>query len=264
MNILKSTFKYSLLSILILVLSGTVFMFLRHQTSSSRDTQQEVPHQKHLKYRFQIKGCNFSRFKDAEKVLSIKADTFTIKKKKLGFFRLGLIHTAEFDNATIDLYLKRKVSVDDTVDDTIRIREELPSLEDTLPSFPAKRISSIILKPVCLNLQDEHSLLTQITSNSAIIKLTKKNIRFTGDVHVVSGDKSLITERLNFLTENFVIKVDRHFILETPRDIIEGNHITLDLSLDVVKDKKIRKPDNSMTWSLETRRHPLDLLKLLT
>ena len=248
MNIKISTLKYSLISILILALSGTIFISLRHRTSTSRDTQQEVARQKHLKYRFQIKGFNLNRFEDAEKVLSIKADTFTIKNKKLGFFRLGLIHIAEFENAIIDLYLKRKVPVDDTVDTTMLIKEELPSLEDLLPSFSTKRISSIILKSVCLNLWDEHSLLTQITSNSAIIK-SKKNILFTGDVHVVSGDKSLITERLNILTENFVLKMDRHFILETPGEKIEGNQITLDLSLDVVKDKKIRKPDNSTASS---------------
>ena len=203
-----------------------------------------MPHQKHLKYRFQIKGFNFAKFEDAEKVLSIKADTFTIKKKKLGFFRLGLIHTAVFENAVIDLSLKRKVPVDDTIE-TIQTREELPSLKDILPSFSTMRISSIILKPVCLTLRDEHSLLTQITSNSAIIKLTKKNIRFTGNVHVVSGDKSLTTERLNFLIEDFVMKARQHFILETPGEKIEGKQITLDLSLDVVKVKKIIKPDNS-------------------
>ena len=145
MNIKKSTLKYSLISILILVLSGTIFIYMRHQTSTSHNTQQEVSYQEHLKHRFQIKGFKLARFDDAGKVLSIKAGTFTIKKKKLGFFRLGLIHTAEFENAIIDLYLKRKVPVDDTVDSTNLIKEELPSLEDTLPSFSTKRISSIIL-----------------------------------------------------------------------------------------------------------------------
>jgi hypothetical protein len=265
MNIEISTLKYSLLFILILVLFGTIFMFLRDRSFTSRDTQQDVPHQKHLKYRLQIKGFNLSRFEGSKKVITIKADEITIKKKKLGFFRLGLIHTAVFENAIIDLYLKRKIPVDYTipVDDTILIREELSSLKDTFASLGTKRISSIILKPVCINLRDENSLLTQITSNRAIIK-SKKNILFTGDVHVVSGDKSLITEHLTFLTEKFKLKADRHFILETPGRKIEGNHITVDTSLDVIKDKTIIKPDNSTTWFFETRRGPVDLLELFT
>jgi lipopolysaccharide assembly outer membrane protein LptD (OstA) len=125
------------------------------------------------------------------------------------------------------------------------IREALPSLKDALPSFSTKRIFSIIIEPVCLNLQDENSLLTQITSNSAIIRLTKQNILFKGGVQVVSGDKSLITERLNLFTENSVMKADRHFILKTSEKKIEGNHITVDMFLNVVKDEIIRKPEDS-------------------
>ena len=68
---------------------------------------------------------------------------------------------------------------------------------------------------------------------------------FKGGVQVVSGDKSLITERLNFFPENSVMKTDRHFILNTSEKKIEGNHITVDMFLNIVKDKIIRKPDGS-------------------
>jgi hypothetical protein len=182
-----------------------------------------VSRQKHLKYSLQIKGFKFDSFDDGEKVLSIKADKFTVEKKKLGFFRFGLINVAIFKNAVIDVYLKRKA----------------------LPSFSAKQISSIIIEPVCFNLQNKNSLLTQITSNSAIIKLTKQNILFKGGVQVVSGEMSLITERLNLFLENSVMKTDRHFILKTPEKKIEGDHITVDMFLNVVQDKIIKKPDGS-------------------
>lgn len=234
-------YKYFLYVVLIVTVAGTIFLFSRNRTLATRDTQQEVSFQKNLKYRLQIKGFKFDSFDDGENVLSIKADTFTIEKKKLGFFRFGLINVAIFKNATIDVYLKRKVSGNDA-DLT---REDLPSLKDALPSFSTRRISSIIIEPACLNLQDEHSLLTKITSNSAIIRLTKQNIIFKGGVQVVSGDKSMITERLNFFTENSIMKADRHFVLITPEKKMEGNHITVDMFLNLVKDKIITKPDNS-------------------
>lgn len=240
MPILKF-YKYFLYFLLIVVVAGTIFVFKRNRTLAIRDTQQEVSRQKYFKYRLQIKGFKFDSFDDGEKVLSIKADKLTVEKKKLGFFRLGLINVAIFKNAVIDVYLKRKLSGNDPD----FIREALPSLKDAFPSFSTKRISSIIIEPVCLNLQDENSLLTQITSNSAIIRLTKQNILFKGGVQVASGDKSLITERLNFFTENSVMKADRHFILKTPEKKIEGNRITVDMFLNVVKDEIIRKPDNS-------------------
>jgi hypothetical protein len=234
-------YKYFLYFLLIVVVAGTIFLFNRNRTLNNLDTQQEVFRQNKFKYRLQIKGFKFDSFDDGENVLSIKADTFTVEKKKLGFFRFGLINVAIFKNATIDVYLKRKVSGNDAD----LIREALPSLKDALPSFSTKRIFSIIIEPVCLNLQDENSLLTQITSNSAIIRLTKQNILFKGGVQVVSGDKSLITERLNLFTENSVMKADRHFILKTSEKKIEGNHITVDMFLNVVKDEIIRKPEDS-------------------
>ena len=234
-------YKYFLYFVLIVTVAGTIFLFNRNRTLPTRDTQQEASHQKYLKYRLQIKGFKFDSFDDGEKVLSIKADKLTVEKKKLGFFRLGLINVAIFKNAVIDVYLKRKLSGNDPD----FIREALPSLKDAFPSFSTKRISSIIIEPVCLNLQDENSLLTQITSNSAIIKLTKQNILFKGGVQVVSGEMSLITERLNLFPENSVMKTDRHFILKTPEKKIEGNNITVDMFLNVAQDKIIKKPDGS-------------------
>ena len=240
MPILKF-YKYFLYFVLIVTVAGTIFLFNRHRTLTARDTQQEVSRQKYLKYHLQIKGFKFNSYDDGENVLSIEADKVTVENKKLGFFRLGLIKVAIFENAIIDVYLKRKVSGNDVN----LIRAALPSLKDALSSFSTKRISSIIIEPACLNLRDENSLLTQITSNSAIIKLTKQNILFKGGVQVVSGDKSLITERLNFFPENSVMKTDRHFILNTSEKKIEGNHITVDMFLNIVKDKIIRKPDGS-------------------
>jgi hypothetical protein len=191
-----------------------------------------VSHQKNFEYRLQIKGFKFDSFDDGKNILSIKTDKFTVEKKKLGFFRFGLINVAIFKNAKIDVYLKRSVSSND---DSF-ISEALPSLKDALPSFSIKRISSIIIEPICLNFRDGNHLLTQITSNSAIIGLTKQNILFKGGVHVVSGNRSLTTEGLNFFSEKSVMKINRHFILQKPEKKIEGNTITLDMYLNVVKD----------------------------
>lgn len=240
MPILKF-YKYFLYFLLIVVVAGTIFLFNRNRTLATRDTQQEVSRQKYLKHRLQIKGFKLDSFDDGENVLSIKADNFTIEKKKLGFFRFGLINVAIFENAVIDMYLKRKLSNNGSD----FIKEALPSLSDVFPSFSAKRISSIIIEPVCLNLRDEKSLFTQITSNSAIIRLTKQNILFKGGVQVVSGDKSLITERLNFFPENSVMKTDRHFILKTSQKKMEGEQLTVDIFLNLVKvnDKTVEKPD---------------------
>ena len=229
-------YKYFLCFFLIVSVAGTIFVFNRNRNLANRDAQQEVLSQKNLEYRLQITGFNFDSFANGEKVISIKADKFTVEKKKLGFFRLGLINVAILKNAIIDVFLNRKTSLNDP-DLT---ENALPSLKDALPSFSAKRISSIIIEPVCLKLLNEHTLLTQITSNSAIIRLTKKTILFEGGVQVLSGNKSLTTEGLNFFSENSVMKTVRHFILKTPEKKIEGNYVTLDMYLNVVEEKIIK------------------------
>ncbi len=232
-------YKYFLYFVLIVTVAGTIFVVNRNRISGNCDTREEVPSQKNLAYQLQISGFKFDSFEDTEHVLSIKAEKFTIEKKKLGFFRLGLIHDAIFENAIIDVYLKTKTLHDDTnVKGAV-----LPYLKDALPSFDTKRISSILIEPVCLNLLDGKSLLTRITSNAAIISLIKQNICFKGNVRVVSADKSLITEHLNFFPENSVMETDRHYILKNPEKTIEGKNITLDVFLNVVEDKIIKRPD---------------------
>ena len=129
-----------------------------------------------------------------------------------------MINVAVFENAVIDIYLKRKLS-----DNRSNfIREALPSLKEALPSFSTKRISSITLKPVCLKLLDGDSLFTQITSKVAIIRLKKHNIIFKGDVQVVSGDKRLYTEFLTLFPEKSIMKTEQHFILKTSQKKFGG------------------------------------------
>ena len=234
-------YNYFLCLVLIVTIAVTIFVFTRKNTSFTQSTPQEVFNQKNSNYRLQIKGFEFDSFVEGKNVISIKADKFTIEKKKLGFFRLGLINDAIFKNAIIDVYLKRKASGIDTD----FINESLPSLKDALPSFTKKRISSIIIEPACLNLMDKKSLVTRITSKSAFIRRTKHNILFKGGVQVVSADKRLMSERLILSSENSVMKIDSHFILKTPEKKIEGDYITLDIYLNAVNDKIVRKLDDS-------------------
>ena len=69
--------------------------------------------------------------------------------------------------------------------------------KDTLPSFRVKKISSIVMKPVCLELHDEQSSVTKISAASAVIRFKKQYVFFKGNVRVVSGERVLTTSRLS-------------------------------------------------------------------
>ena len=239
-------FKYLLSFILIAIFIGTIFVYTQKHILAPNDVQQDMLDQENYNYFVKIAGFRFDSNENGENVLSIKADKFTVEKKKLGFFRLGLINDAIFENAIIDLYLKKKKSDNDKDP----VLESLPSLKEVLPSFSTKNISSVVITPICLNFWVDKSLLTQITSNTAIIKLTKQNISFEGDVRVVSGEKRLFTERLDFFPESSVMKTDHHYSLKTGEKNIKGKTITLDIFLNIVNDKIVKIPDCSNKFSI--------------
>ena len=106
---------------------------------------------------------------------------------------------------------------------------------EVLPSFPTKRISSILMEPVRISLHDERSLVTQIIADSAAIRLKQRNIVFKGHVRVSSGSRSLTTELLVFFPENAILKTDRGYVLRTPTEELNGPHLSTDILLRHVK-----------------------------
>ena len=217
-------------------MGGMVFLYYQHRTSGLQPTTQDISRYIPPGNRLQIGGFRYDGNRDGKKTISIRADKFTIEKKKLGFFRLGLLNVARFRNAVIDIYGERSggskdpgKSQADTQSSGINFRELFT--EETFPSFPAKRISSIMIEPICLNLYDGKSLITEIKSSSAKIRLRKRDILFEGDVLVKSGSAGLKTNHLILLPENGLLKAGRHFILETPEKRLEGERLTTDLFL---------------------------------
>lgn len=228
--------RFCLVSILVLCMGGTTLLFVQKRASIfSHAHPSEVSSQSHSNYRLKVEGFCFDSFKDGDKVFSIKAENFTIEKKKLGFLRLGLINTAVFNNAVLDIYLtENNAKSSDSGSDLVKA--SLPSLSKSLPTLPTKRISSIRIEPMCLNLWDEKTLFTQITSKIAIIGFKKQNIIFEGNVQVVSGDKHLSANRLKFYPENYLMETEGHFIFKTDQKRIEGEQLSVDLFLNLVID----------------------------
>lgn len=207
----------------VVVVGGMTFVHYQHRFSKRQVVHQDISHYKHSGDRVKIRGFQYDGHYEGKRIISIKGDQFTIEKKKLSFFRLGLTNVARFKGAVIDIYGTGRMSL------------EKAFTKEALSSFPAKRISSIVIEAVKLNLHNEKFLVTQISASSATIRFKKRDILFEGNVKVVSGPKSLETARLMLLPESAVIKTDRHFVLKTPERQFDGEHLTTDMFLGVVK-----------------------------
>jgi hypothetical protein len=231
---------------MVCILGGLVFLYYHQRGSNDPKTQQRISHYRYPQNRHQIRGFTYYGTHEGKKIISIKADKFAIEKKKLGFFRLGLIDEAIFKNAVIDIYGKREEPVRNS---TLRVLSQTTDIsgsdvkesqgitfkavfaEEVLQSFPKKHISSIMIEPISLNLHDENSLVTKITASSASIRLKERDILFEGDVRVVSDTRLLKADKLSMRPEDSVISTDGHFTLKTPEKKWEGQRLTTDIFL---------------------------------
>ena len=212
-------------------------MSYHHRAPSIVIDGKEVPRYRHPRRRHEIRGFNYDADYKGKRTISIKADRFSIQKKKLGFFRFGLINEARLENAHIHIYGKSRLPGNNPDDshNSAKPGQDLTFNDvfskEILRPFPRKRISSIVLQPVYVELHDEQSVVTQISASSATIRLKKGNIVFKGDVRVVSGSRVLKTDQLRMVPEKAVMKTDRHFILDTPEKQLVGHQLTTDIFL---------------------------------
>jgi len=196
--------------------AGLIFLCYHQRASNLVYERKDVSRYQYPKPRHDIRGFRFDGTHEGKRTISIKADRFSIDKKKLGFFRFGLMNVARLENAFIHIYgsgLSGERSDDlaksqkapspltgegwgegekrgnGTFCETIKPDESHSNVKswqsltfkdifskDALPSFPVKRISSIVVEPVSVTLHDEESVVTRISAALATIRLRKRNI----------------------------------------------------------------------------------------
>lgn len=211
-------------------LAVPVCLFYHHRMLPHQDNPKNISRKQYPQPRHAIHGFSFSSTQEGTRTISIKADKFSIQKKKLAYFRFGLISEAILENACVHLYGKKETSKHKS---GYRQNLSFNALfsNKSLPSFSTKRISSVVMKPVQIKLYDEESEVSRISSSKAVISLTKQNILFTGNVRVESSSRVLTTDELCMDPGEAVIKTDCPFILQTPEKQYKGRSLTTDVLL---------------------------------
>ena len=223
--------------------------FLSHRPKVPQDNPQKSSHRPYPKPRVQIRGVQYTGTHKGEKTISIKADKFTIEKKKVGFFRFGMMNVVNLENAEIDVYgesmdrigINEKNTPRQLVDSSTINNQLAQGLyirhafqKDSLPSFSVKRFSPIEIEPVCLRLHNEESQIAQITASSARMDMRNRDIVFKGNVCVISGQKVLAADRICLILENTTLITDGHFNLESSKKTIQGKDLQTDIFLNMI------------------------------
>jgi hypothetical protein len=241
-TMISRTYNIYFFSLVILIIGVMAFIIYRHNAPRPgfRSDSGMVLSPQTKENRVHIRGLQFSGYNEGEKVISIKADRFTVEKKKIGFLTTSLFNVANLKNAIIDIYGQGGVSEKGAV---TGIEEQLSGVtfkdtfsKDALPGISQKAIASITIQPVSVNLYIGNANVARISASSANIRVKQRDIVFQGDVKVISGEKTLFTERLSFLPEEAIINTGGHFVLKTKEGRLEGQQLSADIffrSIDV-------------------------------
>lgn len=184
-----------------------------------------------------VMGFQFAGFNDGKKILSIKAAKHAIEKKKIGFISLGAGYIANYKNAVVDIY-GQQIGNDPYSKKDSRIAAYTYNAifsEETMPILYQKDIAFLRFEPVKINFYNNNSLLTEIVADTATIDPRKDRIFLKGQILVKSAFRSLMTDRLNLISDNGFMEATSHFILKTPEKHITGKHLTSDIGLNIMK-----------------------------
>ena len=230
------------------------FYFLLTSMVNWERPQQESPRPiKNVRRQFKpaappldIQGFHFNCKVAGKQNISIQADRFMVRKKKIGFLRIGLLNELVLINGSIKLYGARNRNVaeaakqDRLQEDTMIAGEENSSQElvfagvlsqETFPSFAIPHVTAISVEPVQISLYDDQNIVTSILAKSATIRLTEQDMLFRGDVKVSSGDRVLTTGLLNLIPDKAVLATSGHFKLHTAAGNRQGQRLVTDVFL---------------------------------
>lgn len=170
-------------------------------------------------------------------LFSINADTFTIRKKKIGLFRFGLLSEAFLKNGVIDIYNSRWQEMKNaTQDQDADLEGKSPAMSDFLfkeiiPTGQVKRLASMEIRPVSFSFHDARQGESKISAKAASVRLKERDILFVGDVMVESGATVLTTGSLRLDPGKEEITVNSRFSISTADKQKTGNTLTVDIFL---------------------------------
>jgi len=205
-----------------------------------------------------IEGFAYEDYQGNRKTLSIKAASLVVDKKKIGFFRFGLINTVRLNNAEIDIYAPERDTIPSPsyshLDHNIlnteiqggakRIDFRSVFSPKIFKSISRKQIASIKIEPAIIRIYDDTRALLTIKCGYLKINLRSGLSIFEKGVQVATELKTLTTEQLNFIPDRCLLRTDKAFLLKTPQGELRGNCLETDLFLDhvtTVNDKQQKR-----------------------
>lgn len=234
MNIKKIKIIYTVIVIITICWISIVIYLHNSKKIEQTSEPSPVPVKQNKDYqRVQMNRLKLTIYDEADNVLTIKGDSFTVEKKKIGFLRTSIFNEAKIKNGVIDLHSKSIMNGSNGKPEYKTLFKKAVS-KDTLSSFFGHKISSISVRPVCISIYQNDRLIARISASSGRVGVKNKGILFSGNVSIESGTSKLITEKLSLNTGNATIQTHTAYELITDKGNFKGSVFSSDIFLQPI------------------------------
>lgn len=216
-----------------LVLLGCAILpvYYGYERPSAAPTQCDDSPSEHL---LEIKGFGYDGRHEGRKVLEITADRLIIKRKKLGFFSIARLKDLRLENAVVRLYPMALEHEKKGLDETQASAFDAVISQIDWPVVRAKRITSVRMAPVRVELWDNQTVMTRIVAATATIRLKPRDILFKKRVKMDSGPRTLTAQMLSLCPDKLGVEVIGVYELTTPDGLKTGERLKTDFYLNVL------------------------------
>jgi hypothetical protein len=189
-----------------------------------------------------MEGFRLSSIVGGQRQFFLKADAFAIRKRKIGFFKFGLLNEARFEGVLLRLYGRDQPGKMPEKKPGISERSfQLPDLASgfhkkggPLAMVPAGRLSGIVMHPVTVEVYRNDNLLAKITADKAYVRARDRQIVFEGQVRMTSQDKWLTTRRMTLTPQTACVSIETTYRRYDAGRVEKGRRLQTDLALNPI------------------------------
>jgi hypothetical protein len=218
----------------------------------------------------------FTEYRDGKKVFAISIDNFSIERAKIGPFAIGPLIQANFNKVQVDLYLDddqdkrgsktpagklhsslekvsdhqknppnmensaKKMPGQDNPDVLKNLGESIEKIKKNLPTT-AKRIKSMKLHDIAINLWKDESRIFKLEADSAFPDSQSGDLLFVGHASLDGGAKGkLIAYRIVWNNKSRLFYVPEAYVFIKGQEKKEGTGFETDYQFKHVNHKLSR------------------------
>ncbi len=182
-----------------------------------------------------IHGFSYEGVRDEKTILAIFADRFSVRKKKIGPFSIGLIKEVAFENAVFKIYDYLNCLEDGMPPPGNKsFFADHPFSKDLFQQFPVKGITGIHAAPLTIEFHSKDMIVTTLMADEGFFQFKKQAFVLRGHVRGKSGKRRLSAKEALFSPEKFMLSARTQDFTKNNGRKTQSKYIDYDLYLNPI------------------------------